>query len=229
MRGLPVILGAVGSVAGLSALALGVVPRAAGADREEIDRAVAALRERDAQHDRELAAAAADAVEAQNGVRALAARLSLLASVTPGTSPEETGGGSVVQDDDATTPGSARASSGLPRRIDEICDLGGRVMRETATPEEREAFFRLAKEDGLADLLVARAQAAVDAQPESAALRMELADAFVVKLLTVPGGPEQESGARRRRRSGRGSPSSIRSTGRPGTGWPRAGATILTS
>lgn len=191
MRAASVILSAVGAIAGLSALGVALSARATGATHVELDAAVAALSERQARHESALATAAADAVAILRNVHDLAAR-------APAPPPaHEAGPGTEAAADPAaradTSP--ARAARGADEsraaRIEELRALGVKVLRDTATADERDRFFRLSKEDGLVDALTAAARASVDAEPESAAAHMQLADAYLLKLYSVPGGPEQ--------------------------------------
>lgn len=203
MRAASVILSAVGAIAGLSALGIALSARASGATRGELDAAVAALSERHARHEAALATAAADAVAIRSNVHDLAARAAApppAREAEPGTEAAADLADPAVPADPAdpaaradTSP--ARAAQGADEsratRIEELRELGAKVLRDAATAEERERFFRLSKEDGLVDALTAAALASVDAEPESAAAHMQLADAYLLKLYSVPGGPEQ--------------------------------------
>lgn len=67
-----------------------------------------------------------------------------------------------------------------------------RSAREgTASPEDQERFWRAARTTELVDDTITALEAAVAADPLDAETRLELADAYVAKLLTVPGGPER--------------------------------------
>ncbi len=65
------------------------------------------------------------------------------------------------------------------------------VLAGTASADELQRFLQLAREEGLADALVAESERAVEAAPRDTAARMRLADAYITKLLAIPGGPEQ--------------------------------------
>lgn len=191
MRSVSLILAAVGAVAGLSAVGIAWAQRASCASREELETAVTALRESDARHEEALTAATAGAVAARSSVRELAARVAALRT-EHGTAPRsEADEPESLRDDVAATDAPARAAKPAAARLEELRELGERVLRDAASAEERGQFFRLAKEEGLVDALLSAAQAAVDAEPGSVAARMKLADSFLVKLYTVPGGPEQ--------------------------------------
>ncbi|MBK8097678.1 MAG: hypothetical protein IPK26_11260 [Planctomycetes bacterium] len=56
---------------------------------------------------------------------------------------------------------------------------------------EQERFWRLARTTDVVDSLIAELEASVAASPRDVAARMELADAYTARLVTIPGGPEQ--------------------------------------
>ncbi len=65
-------------------------------------------------------------------------------------------------------------------------DFGNR-----ATPDQEARFWELARTTNVLSDLIDNIEAALAADPGNAELRMELADAYVTKLLTVPAGPER--------------------------------------
>jgi tetratricopeptide (TPR) repeat protein len=61
----------------------------------------------------------------------------------------------------------------------------------SADPEEEERFWELARTSGALKQLLAELEAEVASDPDDVDARLELAQAYVAKLLTVPGGPER--------------------------------------
>jgi tetratricopeptide (TPR) repeat protein len=69
--------------------------------------------------------------------------------------------------------------------------LAAGVLDEAGTPEEQQRFWELARTTPVLAELIAGLEARVEAAPGDTGSRMQLADAYVAKLLTVPGGPER--------------------------------------
>jgi tetratricopeptide (TPR) repeat protein len=65
------------------------------------------------------------------------------------------------------------------------------VVADDADEAEQARFWRLAREPGLLDALVAAAEARAAEAPRDVDAHMDLADAYVARLLGTPGGPEQ--------------------------------------
>ena len=61
----------------------------------------------------------------------------------------------------------------------------------TATAEEQERFWQATRTTGLVDDTITNLESYMEAHPQDNEARMELGDAYVAKLLTVPGGPER--------------------------------------
>ena len=59
------------------------------------------------------------------------------------------------------------------------------------THEEQERFWELVRGTKVVDEILAELQAKVEGDPQNLDARMDLARAYVAKLMTVPGGPEQ--------------------------------------
>lgn len=69
--------------------------------------------------------------------------------------------------------------------------LLGHDMDLHGSPEDIERFWQLARTTGVVDAQLKRLAAQVEGNPRDVGLRMALARAYVAKLFTVPGGPEQ--------------------------------------
>ncbi len=73
--------------------------------------------------------------------------------------------------------------------------LLGKVLRNsldgTATEEEQQRFWQATRTTGLVDDTITSLETYVKTNPQDNEARMELGDAYVAKLLTVPGGPER--------------------------------------
>ncbi|MEZ5988287.1 MAG: hypothetical protein R3F30_04045 [Planctomycetota bacterium] len=79
------------------------------------------------------------------------------------------------------------------RREKEFRDLLGRVFQygNPASEDEQARFWKLARETGMLDDAIKELADAVEQNPNDPDRRMELASAYVAKLLTVPDGPER--------------------------------------
>ena len=75
--------------------------------------------------------------------------------------------------------------------VPEFEQLRGRVFMWNASAEESARFWELARTSKLLPQLIDRLKAAVRAQPDRVAARMQLAQAYLAKLYTVPNGPER--------------------------------------
>jgi TolA-binding protein len=76
-------------------------------------------------------------------------------------------------------------------RRKEFEDLLAKVMDDSATPDEETRFWKLARSTDLVDELVTEFEGKVGTSPADVDVRMDLARAYVAKLLSIPGGPEQ--------------------------------------
>ncbi|MHC4077602.1 MAG: hypothetical protein ACYST0_04065 [Planctomycetota bacterium] len=65
------------------------------------------------------------------------------------------------------------------------------VLAGTATTAEQQRFWQAARTTGLVNDTIKALEAQVNTNPQDEEARMELADAYVAKLLTVPAGPER--------------------------------------
>ena len=65
------------------------------------------------------------------------------------------------------------------------------VLAGTATTAEQQRFWQAARTTDLVNDTIKALEAQVNTNPQDAEARMELADAYVAKLLTVPAGPER--------------------------------------
>lgn len=64
-------------------------------------------------------------------------------------------------------------------------------MEGSASPEEQQAFWETARNTNVVDDAIDELEARVQANERDDDARMDLADAYVTKLLTVPAGPER--------------------------------------
>lgn len=87
--------------------------------------------------------------------------------------------------------GGSRAGADVSR--DEFIALLGPVLSgdPDVSPEDQARFWEAARSSGLVDDLVGTLEAALDDNPTDVDTRLELANAYVAKLLTVPAGPER--------------------------------------
>lgn len=78
---------------------------------------------------------------------------------------------------------------------EELAALLGELLgpdgQPVGPPEDVERFWELLRSEGVVDEHIANLEAMVEAYPGDAELRMQLASAYIAKLFTVPGGPEQ--------------------------------------
>lgn len=96
---------------------------------------------------------------------------------------------------------AARAASEGPRapvtapEIEEFAALMSRLQRSDfsidGSPEEQARFWELARTSGVLPALIDQLLARIEANPADVAARLDLADAYIAKLLTVPIGPER--------------------------------------
>ena len=94
----------------------------------------------------------------------------------------------------AVTPEPEAAPTTEAAETDDLPEferLRGRVFAWNATDEESARFWELARTSKLLPQLISRLKAAVEADPNQVAARMQLAQAYVAKLYTVPNGPER--------------------------------------
>ena len=95
----------------------------------------------------------------------------------------------------AVAPSERDATQPTPREQEEFAELLDALLGPDldlhGPPEELERFWQLARKNGVADARVKDLEAAVAERPHDLDLRMALARAYVGKLFTVPGGPEQ--------------------------------------
>jgi tetratricopeptide (TPR) repeat protein len=89
--------------------------------------------------------------------------------------------------EDRATPASMSAG--------EFRGLLAAMLREDvvgpASAEDQARFWKAARESHLVTTVIGELEAVVAAAPDDLAARMQLADAYVTKLTTLPGGPEQ--------------------------------------
>ncbi len=110
--------------------------------------------------------------------------------------PERPTAGTAVRAERASAPAGAPVPD--PERDAQRAELEALIGRlfgpgvpYGSDPETLERFFALARGSGLVEERIGALEDAVAADPGDVDARMALADAYVAKLMTVPGGPEQ--------------------------------------
>ncbi len=76
-------------------------------------------------------------------------------------------------------------------KVDDFRALQEKVWKGEATPDEEARFWKMARTTGVVDELITDLEGKVKEKPTDIDSRMNLADAYVAKLLSIPGGPEQ--------------------------------------
>lgn len=90
---------------------------------------------------------------------------------------------------DAATADEIEAAKQKQR--EEMFALQKKVFSGKATPEEQQRFWELARTTGIVGELMKQLEDDVETNPGDNDLRMNLAQAYIAKLLSIPGGPEQ--------------------------------------
>ena len=82
---------------------------------------------------------------------------------------------------------------------DEFTDLLGRVLMDSdsVSPDDQARFWEAARSTGYVDEMLAELEGRIEGDPNDVGARLQLADAYVAKLLTVPAGPERSDSKRR--------------------------------
>ncbi|MCE9636444.1 MAG: tetratricopeptide repeat protein [Planctomycetes bacterium] len=93
----------------------------------------------------------------------------------------------------ATDTGSANAAKAIDKKalLEEMKSLQEKVFDGTATDDEQQRFWELARTASVVDEMMKTLEAKVKDRPEDTAARMQLAQAYIAKLLSIPQGPEQ--------------------------------------
>jgi tetratricopeptide (TPR) repeat protein len=76
-------------------------------------------------------------------------------------------------------------------QLAEMKGLQEKVFSGDATEAEQSRFWELARSAAVVDELMKTLEATVKERPDDVAARMELAEAYVSKLMTIPDGPEK--------------------------------------
>lgn len=109
---------------------------------------------------------------------------------------QEPAAGDALAGGAAGEPADAHGA-GKPKRLrlarDEFVALLGPVLAGSSdvSPEEQARFWETARSSGYVDELVDELETSIARDPSDVGTRLELADAYVAKLLTVPAGPER--------------------------------------
>lgn len=125
-----------------------------------------------------------DARSAQRDLAALAERVAKLESA-----PRAEGGTPAAAGSPADPAGAAASKDAVSK--EEFDTLRKKVFDGTATDDEEAKFWELARTSGRVDEIVKDLEAKVKSSPGDVDARMDLASAYIAKLLTLPGGPEQ--------------------------------------
>jgi tetratricopeptide (TPR) repeat protein len=116
-------------------------------------------------------------------VALLAERVGALESRAPGGAAAAT---------DGVAPSVAKpAAPDRKAMLAEMKSLQEKVFAGTATDEEQQRFWELARSADVLDELMKRIEAKVAQSPDDSEVRMQLANAYVAKLMSLPPGPEQ--------------------------------------
>lgn len=96
----------------------------------------------------------------------------------------------------AAAPADAAAAATKPKPdrkalLEEMKRLQAKVFDETATLDEQQRFWELARTTGAVDEMMKTLEAKVKERPDDKEMRMQLAQSYIAKLLSIPGGPEQ--------------------------------------
>ncbi len=100
-------------------------------------------------------------------------------------------GNTVAASYDGETGAPAAQARVSEERKAEFLELSDLVNSGAATTEEQARFWQLARETKVLEHLMSDLEAVVEENPSDVDSRMELADVYVAKLLTVPNGPER--------------------------------------
>ena len=178
----------------MGALVVGCGPEAGGADaakaRDDTAAAVKRLEKKLAELESSVASTQGDQravdrrlADVRNDVSALTARV-LSLEERPGAAP-----GDVAAAPDPATQEEIDAAK--TRRREEMLALQKKVFSGKATPEEQQRFWEMARTTGIVGELMKQLEGEVAESPGDNELRMNLAQAYIAKLLSIPGGPEQ--------------------------------------
>jgi tetratricopeptide (TPR) repeat protein len=105
------------------------------------------------------------------------------------------GSGSDAPAPAAEDAAATRSAAQAPMSADEFRGLLAAVLREevvgSASAEDQARFWKAARESNLVTTVIGELEGRVANTPDDLAARMQLADAYVAKITTMPGGPEQ--------------------------------------
>ena len=104
--------------------------------------------------------------------------------------PEPAVVGAVVEAGAPAAEPSQAIDATARREFEELLALFGTDYDFDGTPEQMQRFYELARK-GLLDRSIAELEAQVAADPGDLGARMQLADLYVAKIMTLPHGPEQ--------------------------------------
>lgn len=90
-----------------------------------------------------------------------------------------------------TAPAGAAKAADRKALLEEMKSLQEKVFDGTATDDEQQRFWELARTASVVDEMMKTLEEKVKDRPEDTAARMQLAQAYIAKLLSIPPGPEQ--------------------------------------
>ncbi len=180
-----IVVGAAAFAAGLKMSASDAqapVGAPAGADDSALIERLEKVDRRLQSMERSIAAARDEALDATSRVNALTDRIDGLAALTAPAA--GSGGVGGAPDPEA----AARKRAALQKEFE---DLQKKVFSGEATAEEQARFWEMARKTDMADDLIAKFEASVEERPNDVDARMNLSQAYISKLLSIPQGPEQ--------------------------------------
>lgn len=83
------------------------------------------------------------------------------------------------------------AAAAKAKRLSDLQALQKKVFSGKATAEEQQRFWETARTTGIVEDLMKELEGRVEESPYDSDGRMQLAQAYIAKLLSIPGGPEQ--------------------------------------
>jgi tetratricopeptide (TPR) repeat protein len=142
----------------------------------ELRKTIASVQGATRQHDREVG-------ELRRDLGALTARVDTLEQAPRASAKSAVAAG--------PTQTEAEIEAAKEKQREEMFALQKKVFSGKASAEEQQRFWELARTTGIVGELMKQLEGEVEQNPGDIDLRMNLAQAYVAKLLSIPGGPEQ--------------------------------------